>query len=103
MARDKYKTKAIEPRGQQADEFRMAKYFWKNHTMDEVITWDSDRLDAELEAFFQAFQEIQVARNQNWWYPEDPMTVVLKRNKIKKESKYKAENFNGKIDKNKNK
>ena len=102
-SRGKYNTKTIEPRGKQDDEFRMAKYFWKEYSMDEVITWDTAKLEAELEAFYQAFQDSQIARKSSWWYPEDPMSVVLKKNKGNKESKYKAESFNKRIDNKKNK
>jgi hypothetical protein len=98
MHRGRYNTKPIEPRGEQPDEFRMAKYFWKNHKMEDVITWDTEKLEAELEAFYQAFQDLQISRKPGWWYPEDPMSVILKKNKGKRESKYKADSFNPKID-----
>jgi hypothetical protein len=101
--RGNYNTKAIEPRGAQSDEFRMAKYFWKEFTMEEVITWDDKKLEVELESFYQRFEDLQRSRNPGWWYPEDPMSVVLKKNKGKRESKYKSEGFNGKIDTRKKK
>jgi hypothetical protein len=102
-SRGNYNTKKIEPRGLKDYEFRLAKYFWKQFKMEDVITWDAEKLEAELEDFYNKYEELQVARNKGWWYPEDPMSIVLKKNKPSKESKYKAEGFNGKIDTRKKK
>ena len=103
MPRGNYNTKKIEPRGQQHDEFRLAKYFWKEFKMEDVITWDAEKFEAELDAFYQRFEDIQLSRNSAWWYPEDPKSMVLKKNKGKRESKYKSTPFNPKIDRAKKK
>lgn len=89
----KYKSKPIEPRGKQKDESRMMKSFWKNHQMDDVITWTTAELESKLEAFFQAYEDRRIKLDPHWWYPEDPAHKVAKM-RSKTPSIYKAEPFN---------
>lgn len=89
----KYKSKKIEPRGEQPGEFRMQKSFWKDHTMDEVITWTAAELEEKLEAYFLQYELRQKHIKPNWHWPEDPLQQVSKL-RSKKKSKYQADPFN---------
>lgn len=93
-SRSNYNTKTIEPRGTQPDESRMQKSFWKDHSMDEVITWSAKELEDKLEAYFSAYETRQIKIKPQWWWPEDPLQQVSKIRAKKKESKYKADPFN---------
>lgn len=89
----KYKSKQIEPRGLQPKESRMMRSFWKNHSMDEAITWTAAELEAKLELYFSAYESRQIKLHPHWWYPEDPAHQVAKL-RSKTPSKYKADKFN---------
>lgn len=73
----KYKIKPIETRGQQPKESRVQKSFWKEHTMDEAMTWSEAELEEKINAFYEAFEARQIKINPRWWYPDDPRHRII--------------------------
>lgn len=69
-----YKIRPTEERGMDPNlyEPRIVLWFWKEHTMDEAITWSAEELESKLNDFFNKYQERQMKLNHNWWYPENP-------------------------------
>jgi len=69
---EKYNIKPIEERGITAVENRPIKAFWKEHSMDEVITMTPEELDKEIDASLERFRERQLMWNKNWHWPDQP-------------------------------
>lgn len=85
----KYNTKKAEPRGKTNKEPKVVQSFWKDYTMDNLMTKSDIDLDILVDDFLQKYEAKQIAVNKSWWYPE-VMITPLKKTK----SKYKAEPFN---------
>lgn len=70
----KYNIRQSEERGRNPEfyEPRIVFWFWKEHNMDDAITWSAEELNAKVEAFMDAYQERQLASDIHWWYPESP-------------------------------
>ena len=88
----KYNTKKAEQRGKTQKEPRAVTAFWKDHTMDELMTKTQDELAIIVAEFIEYYEAKQIAVNRGWWYPEDMASFNTLRKKTK--SKYKAEPFN---------
>jgi hypothetical protein len=69
-----YNIRPTEERGKNPDYYepRIVLWFWKEHIMDEAITWTAEELDAKVNAFMDAYQERQLKLDAGWWYPESP-------------------------------
>lgn len=67
-----YKTKPMEMRGEQKNETRAIKSFWKEYTMDQVMVMSSEELDKAIDGYLEAFAARQIKQNKLWWYPESP-------------------------------
>lgn len=67
--RGPYKT-FTETRGKAGKETKAISSFWKKHKMDDMITKTPEELDEVIETWILQYQETQVSRNRNWWYPE---------------------------------
>lgn len=73
IKRGKYKKQApIEPRGEQKNEFRVQKAFWRKYTMDQIIVMTSEELDKAIDNLIEEFAARQIKGNPRWWYPESP-------------------------------
>ena len=81
--RGSYKIKPIEERGKTGREFGAASLFWKNHSMDDIITKTPEELDAIIDQFLKAYEERQLKNNPNWWYPQSPIDRVVDIRKAK--------------------
>jgi hypothetical protein len=69
---EKYNIKPIEPRGITAVENKPMKSFWKEYSMDQVITMTPEELDKEIDASLERFRERQLMWNKNWHWPDQP-------------------------------
>jgi len=70
--RGSYRTKPVEKRGKQGREFGAASLFWKNHSMDDIITKTPEELDAIIDTFLKSYEERQLKLDPTWWYPQSP-------------------------------
>lgn len=56
--------------------------FWKEHSVVDLSTKSPEELDAIIDEFFKRYQERNLKRDRNWWYPNiGKATIADIRNK----------------------
>jgi hypothetical protein len=75
--RKPYKIKKKEERGgEHGKQYHFTRTFWKQYSMDEVITWSQEELDKKIDAFLDEFAARQIKQNPRWCWPEDPQLDI---------------------------
>lgn len=68
--RGPYKTKTEEVRGRTEGEPKYMKAFWREHTMEEMITKTDDEIKSLTAEFIDKYVASQLSRNPRWDFPE---------------------------------
>ncbi len=90
----KYNIKTPELRGKTQKEAKVMNSFWKEYTMDEIMTKTQEELEVIITEFMEKYQKKQIRGNPLWWYPEDPESHNRNARKTNRKSKYQADPFN---------
>jgi hypothetical protein len=60
----------LDSRGKTGKEMKVMASFWRQHSMDDIITKTPEEIDQLLDAWFLQYEATQQIRHKTWWYPE---------------------------------
>jgi hypothetical protein len=77
--RKPYNIKPSEKRGKVGQENKILQYFWKQNTMDDIVSLSETELDELIDKNIETYKNNQIARNKFWWFPDASMPPRQKR------------------------